>query len=408
MTATGDTDRADDMATPGERTALPHILYDGLPMAGDRGAGWAALRDLGPVVTGDGWYYLTRREDVLAALRDSEAFSSSRAFDTMVSPVPLIPLACDPPDHTRYRRLLHSFFSPQTLGRMLPSMQAQAAEIIERIAAGGDGCEVMADLATPYPSQVFLTLLGLPLTDRQRLIAWKDGVIGISLDSDPDPTALVPAVELFQYLSQAVTSHRDDPGDDILSRLLTGDDALTDQEALGLAFVLVLAGLDTVTSAIGAAMLELARRPGLRRELCDNTAAITGFVEEILRLEPPAPVVGRVTTRPVTVSGHTIPAGAQVRLCLGAINRDGSDPTSGDDIVLDGKLHRHWGFGGGAHRCLGSHLARMELNLVIAEWLRRIPDFELASHYTPEIAWPAATCTLPRLPVRFLAAKEAP
>jgi cytochrome P450 len=325
----------------------------------------------------------------------------------MVSPVPLIPLACDPPDHTRYRRLLHSFFSPQTLGRMLPSMQAQAAEIIERIARSGDECEVMADLATPYPSQVFLTLLGLPLADRERLIAWKDGVIGISLDNDPDPAALMPAVELFQYLSEAVTSHREYPGDDILSRLLAGDDALTDQEALGLAFVLVLAGLDTVTSAIGAAMLELARRPGLRGELCDNPSAIPGFVEEILRLEPPAPVVGRVTTRPITISGHTIPAGAQVRLCLGAINRDGSDPTSGDDIVLDGKLHRHWGFGGGAHRCLGSHLARMELNLVVTEWLHRIPEFELATDYTPEITWPAATCTLPRLPLRFLA-KEAP
>ncbi|MEV3900932.1 cytochrome P450 [Mycobacterium sp. NPDC050551] len=389
-----------------DRSALPHILYEGLPMAGDRGAGWAVLRDLGPVVTGDGWYYLTRRDDVLAALRDSESFSSSRAFDTMVSPVPLIPLACDPPDHTRYRRLLHSYFSPQTLGRMLPSMQAQAVDIIDRIALG-DECEVMADLATPYPSQVFLTLLGLPLSDRQRLIAWKDAVIGISLDSDPDPAALVPAAELLQYLSDAVTSHRDDPGDDMLSRLLTGDDALTDHEALGLAFVLVLAGLDTVTSAIGAAMLELARRPGLRTELCDNPSAIPGFVEEILRLEPPAPVVGRVTTRPVTVAGHTIPAGAEVRLCLGAINRDGSDATSGDDLILDGRLHRHWGFGGGAHRCLGSHLARMELNLVVTEWLRRIPEFELATDHTPEITWPAATCTLPRLPVRFLA-KEAP
>ena len=163
----------------------------------------------------------------------------------------------------------------------------------------------------------------------------------------------------------------------------------------------VLAGLDTVTSAIGAAMLELARRPGLRSELRGKPDQVSGFVEEMIRLEPPAPIVGRVTTEPVTVAGVTLPAGAEVRLCLGAINRDGSDATSGDDLVMDGKVHKHWGFGGGAHRCLGSHLARMELNLVVTEWLKRIPDFELEPGYRPEITWPSATCTLPKLPLRI-------
>ncbi|MGD9516402.1 cytochrome P450, partial [Mycolicibacterium sp.] len=99
------------------------------------------------------------------------------------------------------------------------------------------------------------------------------------------------------------------------------------------------------------------------------------------------------------VAGVTLPKGAEVRLCLGAINRDGADEHSGDDFVLDGKLHKHWGFGGGPHRCLGSHLARMELRLVVTEWLSRIPDFELAPGYVPEITWPSATCTLPTLPL---------
>ncbi len=101
-------------------------------MAADRGAGWAKLRDLGPVLQGDGWYYLTNRDDVLAALRNPEVFSSTRAFDEMVSAVPLVPLAFDPPEHTRYRRILHPFFSPQALGEVLPSLQTQAAEIIDR------------------------------------------------------------------------------------------------------------------------------------------------------------------------------------------------------------------------------------------------------------------------------------
>jgi len=376
-------------------------------MAADRGAGWAKLRALGPVLQGDGWYYLTDREDVLAALRNPEVFSSTRAFDEMVSQVPLVPLAFDPPEHTRYRRILHPFFSPQVLGEVLPSLQTQAAEIIAEIAQG-DACEVMADLATPYPSQVFLTLFGLPLDDLDQLIAWKDAIIDLGLERDPDKIDLVPAAQLFGYLTEAVEAQRRKPRDGILSQLLHGDDALTDAEALGLSFVFILAGLDTVTSAIGTTMLELARRPDLCDDLRQNPDSVPAFVEEMIRLEPAAPVVGRVTTRAVTVAGVTLPEGAEVRLCLGAINRDGSDAISGDELVMDGKLHRHWGFGGGPHRCLGSHLARMELTIVVNEWLSRIDKFDLSPGYQPRIKWPSATCTLPELPLRILSRSTAP
>ena len=381
---------------------LPQILYGDLPMSRDRGAGWATLRDLGPVLFGEGWFYLTRREDVLAALRDPAVFSSRIAYDDMISPVPLVPLGFDPPEHTRYRRILHQYFSPQTLGALLPTLQARAIDIIDRI-AGRDECEVMADLATPYPSQVFLTLFGLPLEDRERLIGWKDAIIAFSLTTDPESVDLTPAVELFTYLTEAVRIQREQPRDGILADLLHGDEPLTDTEAVGLSLVFVLAGLDTVTSAIGATMLELVRRPALRRALRETPDGIAAFVEEMIRLEPSAPIVGRVTTQPVTIGGVTLPAGSEVRLCLGAINRDGSDAQSGDDFVLDGKLHKHWGFGGGPHRCLGAHLARMEIRLVVSEWLSRITEFELAPGVTPEITWPSATCTLPELPIRILA-----
>lgn len=381
---------------------LPQILYGDLPMSRDRGAGWATLRDLGPVLFGEGWFYLTQREDVLAALRDPAVFSSRISYDDMISPVPLVPLGFDPPEHTRYRRILHQYFSPQTLGALLPTLQAQAIDIIDGI-AGRDECEVMADLATPYPSQVFLTLFGLPLEDRERLIGWKDAIIAFSLTTDPESVDLTPAVELFTYLTEAVRIQREQPRDGILADLLHGDEPLTDTEAVGLSLVFVLAGLDTVTSAIGATMLELARRPALRRALRETPDGIAAFVEEMIRLEPSAPIVGRVTTQPVTIGGVTLPAGAEVRLCLGAINRDGSDAQSGDDFVLDGKLHKHWGFGGGPHRCLGAHLARMEIRLVVSEWLSRIAEFELAPGFTPEITWPSATCTLPELPIRILA-----
>ncbi|RDH78518.1 cytochrome P450 [Mycolicibacterium moriokaense] len=379
---------------------IPRILYEDLPMAADRGAGWARLRDLGPVLQGDGWYYLTDRDDVLAALRNPEVFSSTRAFDSMVSAVPLVPLAFDPPEHTRYRRILHPFFGLSALESVLPSLQSQAAELIGQIAQHEE-CEVIRDLAVPYPSQVFLTLFGLPLDDRDQLIAWKDAIIDLSLEREPAEVDLVPAAQLFAYLTEAVDGQRRQPRDGILSQLLHGEETLTDAEALGLSFVFILAGLDTVTSMIGTTILELARRPALRDDLRRNPDRVAGFVEEMIRLEPAAPVVGRVTTRAVTVAGVALPEGAEVRLCLGAINRDGSDATSGDELVVDGKLHKHWGFGGGPHRCLGSHLARMELKIVVAEWLSRIPDFALAPGYRPEIKWPSATCALPGLPLRI-------
>jgi len=145
----------------------------------------------------------------------------------------------------------------------------------------------------------------------------------------------------------------------------------------------------------------LARRPDVRRRLCAQPDQIPVFIEELLRLETPAPMIPRVTTRPVTVAGVTLPAGAKVRLPLAAINRDGSDAISVDDVVMDGKLHRHWAFGGGPHRCLGSNLARMELRFVLTEWLRRIPEFEIAPGFEPLVEWPSPSLGLSELPLVF-------
>jgi cytochrome P450 len=317
----------------------------------------------------------------------------------------MVPIAFDPPEHTRFRRILHPYFSMQTLGAMLPSLQQQAIDVIDDIAANG-GCEVVSELAIPYPSQVFLTLFGLPLDDRDRLVAWKDAIIDIGMLDNIEDADLTPALELATYLTEAIAEHRRNPGDDILSGVLTGPDPLDDGEALGLGYVFILAGLDTVTSAIGSALLMLARRPDVRRQLCADPDQIPVFVEELLRLESPAPMIPRVTTRPVTVAGVTLPAGAKVRLPLAAINRDGSDAISGDDVVMDGKLHRHWGFGGGPHRCLGSNLARLELRLVLTEWLRRIPDFEVAPGFDPLIEWPAPALALLKLPLVFGSAQN--
>lgn len=379
---------------------VPELEWATLPMAADRGVGWKTLRDAGPVVYMDGWYYLTHREDVLTALRNPGLFSSKKAFDELGSPLPLVPISFDPPEHTRFRKILQPFFSPHTLKEMLPSLQRQAIDIIDAAAAKSE-CDIVADLAIPYPSQVFLTLFGLPLEDRDRLIAWKDNVIALSELPSMEGADLTPALELVAYVSEAINERRRNPSDDLLSKVLTGEDPLDDAEAIGLSFLFVLAGLDTVTSSMGFAMLELARRPELRRKLLENPDDIRVFVEEIVRLEPPAPIVPRMTTAEVAIGGVTLPAHTGVRLCIAAINRDDSDAISANHVVMDGKVHPHWGFGGGPHRCLGSHLARMELTLIVEEWLKRVPDFELAPGASPEIVFPANTFGLGSLLLRY-------
>lgn len=187
----------------------------------------------------------------------------------------------------------------------------------------------------------------------------------------------------------------------MLSQVMTGDGEFSDLELLGMSHLLILAGLDTVTAAIGYAIYELARRPQLRDMLRDNPRQTRVFIEEIVRLEPSAPVAPRVTTEFVEIGGMTLPPGTSVRLCMAAINRDGTDSVSTDDIVMDGKVHRHWGFGGGPHRCLGSHLARIELTVIVAEWLKQIPDFDVPPDYTPEIRFPSKTFALKALPLSW-------
>jgi hypothetical protein len=206
---------------------------------------------------------------------------------------------------------------------------------------------------------------------------------------------------MYHYLTDAIAVRRANPGSDMLSAVMQSDGNFTDLELLGMSHLLILAGLDTVTAAIGFSIFELARRPELREQLRDNPRQIRVFIEEIVRLEPSAPVAPRVLTETVVVGGMTLPKGSSVFLCMALINRDGSDAISTDELTLDGKVHRHWGFGGGPHRCLGSHLARMELTVIVDEWLKRIPEFELPPGYEPEIKFPSKTFALKELPLRI-------
>jgi cytochrome P450 len=379
-------------------------------MAADRTAGWAYFRQAGDVFEYDGAWFLTSPEAVQYAHRHPELFSSARAFDMLGSPLPLIPIASDPPDHVRYRRILDPMLAPRVVNAMEDELRRQVGDLIDAFADKGQ-CEIMADLARLYPTQVFLTLFGLPLTDRDRFIGWVEVINEqASLVGDaPSPELLEAAGGLFGYLQGYVDEKKARPGDDMLSRILTlnGDDAWTNEEVLGLCFLFTLAGLDTVTASIGFLLHHLATNPALRDKVVADPSLVGPVIEEVLRLELPAPLTPRVTMADVEVCGHHIPAGSHVQLVIAAANRDPTKFDHPDQIDLEQSDRGHLGFGGGIHRCLGSHLARRELRLVLEEFHKRIPDYQLAPGANPEVRWPSGTLHLTSLPLVFTPRRSA-
>src|ERR1700759_1636947 len=218
---------------------LPRLDYFSLPMEADRAVGWKGLRDAGPVVKRNAFLSLTRREDVLAALRSPNVFSARLALQPPGSPIPVIPLGFDPPEHTRYRKVLQPFFSPHGLSKSRPVLVRHAADMIDAIASRGE-CEVMRDLARTYPYQVFLDLYGLPLEDRDRLIAWKNAILAD--DAHAALADVAPAAgAMYQHLTDPIQSRRENPGSDMLSTVMQSNGTITDLALRGLSHMLILA-----------------------------------------------------------------------------------------------------------------------------------------------------------------------
>jgi len=347
-------------------------------------------------ITPNGVYLLSGADVVEHAAKCPELFSSHAAFAMIGTPVPLVPIEFDPPDHSRFRRALDRFFSPRSMALRECMMRAIVGELIDGIVSTGDTCELMSALAIPFPSQMFLSLLGLPLQDLGRLLGWKDAIIGLA-GSDgvtPTPELQSQVEEMVTYLSDYIAGRRGGEGDDLLSQLLGAkSDGLSENEILGLCVLLVFAGLDTVTAATGFLFNALARDPLLRQRVAADSSAVPELVEEVLRVDGPVPFVPRVTTKEVEIGGVTIPGGATCWLVLSAANHD---PRRYDDPdTVHHSRSNHFAFGRGVHRCLGSHLARLELRVMVEEWNRRIPKYSRVDE--PTLKWPNATLTFEEL-----------
>ncbi|MDA3640561.1 cytochrome P450 [Mycobacterium xenopi] len=375
---------------------------DDLPFHEDRARAWRELRQRGEVVRGNQQVVMSSAAAVDFAAKHPDIFSSARAFDRLGSPVPLVPIAIDPPDHTRFRRLLDPFFSPKRMAEREPELRKQAGELIDAIKVKRS-CDIVAELATPFPSQVFLTLFGLPLEDRDRLVQWKESILEFTdpASAEPTPEVIDQALQLYTYLSEHIAQRRaNSGGGDLLSQLidLKEEGGMTDPEILGLCFLFVLAGLDTVTAALGFSFARLASDKELRNRITNDYALIPYFIEEQLRVDPPVPFAPRVITEDVEVAGCRLAKNTDVLVSYGCANRDPQLYEEPERVHLD-KRPPHFAFGRGPHRCLGSHLARLELRLILEEWHSRIPEYSLAPGADPRAPWPNGTLGLDAVPL---------
>ena len=326
---------------------------------------------------------LSRYDDVLWALKHPEVFSSKDVVK-IGNDVPLIPLSIDPPEHAKYRRLLDPQFSPKRMAELEPEARTLVNEIIDEFVASGE-CDFHEDFATPLPSTIFLALMGLPQEDLPQFLHWRDDTIRPQADEtgtvDQKREAAGKAIE--NYFETQIEEKRSHPDDRLLSTLVHGEiegRPLTHDELLGTTHLLLLGGLDTVTATLDCMIVFLAQNPERRGAVIQDGSLVIGAVEELLRHQTPVMMVPRIVAQDVEMSGVKLVAGDGAILLIGAANADLDEFDDASDVRFDRERNRHLAFGGGAHRCLGSHLARLELVVALEEFHRRIPDYELAPH----------------------------
>jgi cytochrome P450 len=339
-------------------------------------------RAVGAVVPGAfGGFEVMRRHEVEFALQHPEIFSSAMEAVDLGQSVPLIPLQVDPPEHAKYRKLLDPIFAPKRMNLIEPDIAKLVNEFIDGFIDDGS-CEFTTALAEPLPSSVFLRLLGLPTSDLALFLEMKNGILrpaGNDLE-EIQANQRVNAAEVERFFAETLAERRKKPQSDLLSMFAStevGGERLTDDEILGICFLFLLAGLDTVTDTLECFFAYLARHPGQRRLIVEDPSIIPTAVEELLRWETPVTGVARVAKEDVELDGCPVHRGDHVGISIGSANTDERALPDAYEVILT-RNTKHLAFGAGVHRCLGSHLARLELRTTLREWHARIPDYEIA------------------------------
>jgi cytochrome P450 len=347
---------------------------------------YKAMRDLAPVVElPQGQMHgvvVGKHSDVVEALRTPEVFSSGFDAVHIGQLRPLIPLQIDPPDHQTYRKLLDPLFAPRRVAQLEPQVRDLARGLVDAVVDEG-GCDFNRAIAEPFPSTVFLGLLGLPVSRTDEFLELKNGIIRPPATTPEEREAMVNRTgqRIYRVLEEVIDARAAAPQDDFISGFLTAEidgRRLSRDDVIDICYLFFLAGLDTVAASLDCMLAFLARHPDHRRQIVDDPAVIPHAVEELLRWETPVSGVVRMPTRDTELSGCPITAGQQVLVLLGSANTDEAFWERADEVDFHREVNKHLAFGGGVHRCLGSHLARLELRVLLDEWHARIPDYELA------------------------------
>ena len=367
---------------------------------------WDRLREQCPVAHTDrygGVYLPTRYEDVRAIALDHDNFSSRQVIVRDFVPArggSAPPITNDPPRHQNARRALLPAFTPAAVDRLVPRTREICNELIDAILARDDGrSDAALDYAQHVPVRVIALLLGVPDSDGDRFRDWILQQLESGVEASEElEQSLAEMAEYFGILvaeRQRQVAAGAELGTDVVGQLLQAryDDGtkFSTTHVVNSLRLLLVAGIDTTWSSIGAALWHLARVPADRARLVTEPALIPGAIEEFLRAYAPVTMARRIKNDTV-VGGCQYNAGEMVLLPFPAANRDPGLIADPNKILIDRKENRHAAFGLGIHRCIGSNLARMELKVALEEWLRRIPNFTLDGAVT----WSAGQVRGPR------------
>jgi cytochrome P450 len=331
----------------------------------------------------DYWVF-TENSVILDGLQHPELWSSSVIVPTEPDPpYKWIPVMLDPPEHTKWRHLLGEYFSPGRVKGLRDEQQRLAGELIDKFIGEGR-CDFVAQISRVFPSTVFLTIMGMPIEDLEKFLAWEDIILHQSgVGEEVNAARLEGMMHVMGYFSDLIQQrreNRDPDADDIVSQAINwaiDGEPINDMELLNCLLLLFMAGLDTVSNQLSYAMLHLATHPTDRARLVAEPELIPKAVEEMLRAYPIVQTA-RKATQDMDFHGCPVKAGDMASFPLSLAGRDQAVYPDARRVDLDRGVTRHLSFGGGPHRCLGSHLARQEMVVVLEEWHKRIPDYELA------------------------------
>jgi cytochrome P450 len=338
---------------------------------------------------GSGYWVLTRYDDIKEASHQPDIFSNHSIVATDPEPAyRFLPSFLDPPQHVKYRRLLNRWFAPAAVQKIAPEITRHARETIEPLVAAGhtDFCATFGD---QYPVKVFLLSIGLDTSDADFFVSCVRRMSGAITGLEEDVAQMMAAWgEVAAYWTDKVADRHArplDPNADIVSHLCRSEvdgAPLPDADIIDLMVTLTLGSLDTLKSQLGWCFYHLAAHPDDRRWLIAEPELIPSAVEEFLRAYPIVPMARKVT-RDIDFNGCPMRKGDMVMLTYPSATRDPREFPDADKVILDRFPNRHMAFGVSEHRCLGSHLARNEMQTAIREWHRLIPDYRLAGDEPP-------------------------